>query len=61
MKATLRIECSELDNDYCVVLDCCPGLSAFGDTKEEALHEFAVALLGYMEVLIEDGDKLNER
>ena len=38
-----------------------PGLSAFGETREEALKEFAIALQGYMEVMIEDGEKLVEK
>ncbi len=35
-----------------------PGVSAFGDTPEEALLEYSKVLTGCMEVMIEDGDKL---
>ena len=34
------------------------GISAFGDTKLEALKEFCVAMIGAIDVCIEDGETL---
>jgi len=61
MEATLRIKYYEGDEGYIATLDCCEGLSAFGRTREEALLELSLALQGYMEVMIEDGEKLVEK
>ena len=45
-------------NDYVAVIDKFPGLSGIGDTKEEALKEVHIALIGMLTVYIEDGIKL---
>ncbi len=36
-----------------------PGVSAFGDSIEEALLEYSKALTGCMEVMLDDGDSID--
>lgn len=44
-----NIEWSEDDQEYIVTCPAFPGLSAFGETEEEALREGKIALAGFIE------------
>lgn len=44
-----NIEWSEEDQEYVATCPAFPGLSAFGESEEEALREGKVALAGFIE------------
>ncbi len=46
---SFNIEWSEEDQEYLATCPSFPGLSAFGETEEEALSEGKIALLGFIE------------
>ena len=52
------LKISEQDDGYTVSTDRFPGLSAWGETPEKAMIEFAEALKLYVEVMIEDEETL---
>ena len=54
----IEVQILEQDNGYTVSTDRFPGLSAWGETAEKAMLEFAEALKLYMEVMIEDEAKI---
>ena len=47
------------DGGFIVTLSGFDGLSAWGETPEEAILEFSIALKLYMEVMIEDEEECN--
>lgn len=55
---SMRVEWSEIDNAYKATCPAFPGLSAFGETREEALEEANVALSLFIEDYREEGDEL---
>jgi len=54
----INLQILEQDNGYIVSADQFPGLSAWGETTGKAMLEFAKALKLYMEVMIEDEEKI---
>jgi predicted RNase H-like HicB family nuclease len=48
-KYSFNIEWSEEDQEYLATCPSFPGLTAFGDTEEEALSEGKIALQGFIE------------
>lgn len=56
----MRVEWSEIDDAFKVTCPAFPGLSAFGETREEALEEANVALSLFIEDYREEGDELPE-
>ena len=57
-KKGINLQISKQDDGYIVSADRFPGLSAWGETAEKAMLEFAKALKLYMEVMIEDEAKI---
>jgi predicted RNase H-like HicB family nuclease len=47
---------SEEDQAFIATVPELPGLSAFGDTQEEALRELDIAKGAFLEVMREDGE-----
>ena len=50
---------SDEDESYVATIPEFPGLSAFGDTPEEAAEEAKIAAEGFIQVFKEDGRTLN--
>lgn len=59
-KYSFQIEWSEEDQEYLATCPAFPGLSAFGETEEEALSEAKVALQGFIEVYKDKNFELPE-
>ncbi len=59
-KYSISLSWSDEDEGYIAVIPELPGLSAFGETPEEAAKEVINASEGYIEVLKEDGCELPE-
>ncbi len=59
-KYSINLEWSNEDECYISTIKEFPGLSAFGETPEEAVKEAKVAAKGFIEVLKEDGKKMPE-
>jgi len=59
-KYSVQLSWSDEDDCYIATMKEFPGLSAFGDTPEEAAHEARIAAEGMIKVLIEDGDDIPE-
>lgn len=59
-KYSINLEWSNEDECYISTIQEFPGLSAFGNTPEEAVKEAKIAAKGFIEVLKEDGDKIPE-
>ncbi len=57
-KYSFSVLWSDEDDAYVATVPEFPGLSAFGDTPEEAIREAKIALRGFIEVYEEDGCKL---
>ena len=57
---SIRVEWSERDEAFKASCPAFPGLSAFGDTRGEALEEANVALSLFVEDYLEEGDELPE-
>ena len=57
-KYSINIVWSDEDESYIATIPEFPGLSAFGDTPEEAIEEAKIALAGFIEVFEEDGCKI---
>ncbi|MEW6663800.1 MAG: type II toxin-antitoxin system HicB family antitoxin [Thermodesulfobacteriota bacterium] len=55
-KYSLQLFWSEEDDSYVATIEEFPGLSAFGDTPEEAAREARIAAEGFIKVLEEDGE-----
>ena len=55
MKYPFNIVWSEEDGEYLATCSSFPGLSAFGETEEEALHEAKIALELFIESYKERG------
>lgn len=60
VKYSVNILWSEEDKGFIATVPEFPGLSAFGETYEEALKETQAVLDGYISVLSEDGENLPE-
>ncbi|CAN5878834.1 type II toxin-antitoxin system HicB family antitoxin [soil metagenome] len=59
-KYAIQIFWSEEDEAFVAVCQEFPGLSAFGETREEALHETQIALDLMIEIYREKGISLPE-
>lgn len=59
-KYSISLVWSDEDDCYIATIPEFPGLSAFGDTPEEAAEEAKIAAEGFIEVYKEDGCKLPE-
>lgn len=57
-KYSIDMAWSEADACYVATIKEFPGLSAFGDTPEEAAKEAQKAARGFIKVLEEDGEKI---
>ncbi len=55
---SVRVEWSEIDGEFKATCPAFPGLSAFGETREEAIEEANVALSMFIEDYREEGDEL---
>lgn len=59
-KYSIQLFWSEEDDSYVATIEEFPGLSAFGDTPEEAAREARIAAEGFIKVLQEDGELIPE-
>jgi predicted RNase H-like HicB family nuclease len=59
-KYSVQLSWSDEDECYIATIKEFPGLSAFGDTPEEAAHEARIAAEGMIEDLKEDGEDVPE-
>lgn len=59
-KYSINIKWSDEDKSFIATIPEFPGLSAFGETQEEALKEAKTALNGFVEVYEEDNCQLPE-
>jgi antitoxin HicB len=55
-KYSVSLAWSDEDNGYIALIPELPGLSAFGETPEEAAQEAKIAAEGFLEVYEEDGE-----
>ena len=58
LKYSMTTIWSEEDNGFIVTVKEFPGLSAFGETRSEAIKEAEIALEGFLEVYKEDNREL---
>ncbi len=59
-KYSIQLVWSEEDGGYIATIEELPGLSAFGETPEEAAKEARIAAEGFIQVLLEDGEIIPE-
>lgn len=59
-KYSINLTWSDEDNCYVATVSEFPGLSAFGDTPEEAVEEAKIAVEGFLKVYEEDGCPIPE-
>ena len=59
-KYSINLDWSNEDDCYLATIKEFPGLSAFGDTPEQAAHEAQIAAEAMIEVLKEDGEEIPE-
>jgi predicted RNase H-like HicB family nuclease len=59
-KYSINLTWSDEDNCYVATVSEFPGLSAFGDTPEEAVEEAKIAVEGFVKVYKEDGCPIPE-
>lgn len=59
-KYSINLSWSEEDESYVATIPEFPGLTAFGDTPEEAAEEAKIAAQGFIEVFKEDGLEIPE-
>jgi predicted RNase H-like HicB family nuclease len=57
-KYSVSIKWSDEDNGFIAVVPELDGLSAFGETQDEAIQELMVAAEGYLEAIEESGQKI---
>jgi predicted RNase H-like HicB family nuclease len=57
-KYSIILDWSNEDDCYLATIKEFPGLSAFGDTPEQAAHEAQIAAEAMIEVMKEDGDEI---
>jgi predicted RNase H-like HicB family nuclease len=57
-KYSILLDWSNEDNCYLATIKEFPGLSAFGDTPEQAAHEAQIAAEAMIEVMKEDGEEI---
>ena len=59
-KYSLNLEWSIEDESYIATIQEFPGLSAFGETPQEAVKEAITAAKGFLQIIKEDGDEIPE-
>ncbi len=59
-KYSINLTWSDEDDSYVATVPEFPGLSAFGETPEEAVKEAKIAVKGFVEVFKEDGEEIPE-
>ena len=59
-KHSLNLEWSIEDESYIATIQEFPGLSAFGETPQEAVKEAITAVKGFLQIIKEDGDEIPE-
>jgi len=59
-KYSINLIWSDEDNSYVATVSKFSGLSAFGDTPEEAVEEAKIAVEGFLKVYEEDGCQIPE-
>jgi len=59
-KYSINLTWNDEDNCYIATVSEFPGLSAFGDTPEEAVEEAKIAIEGFLKVYEEDGCQIPE-
>ena len=59
-KYSINLTWSDEDESYVAIVPEFPGLSAFGETPEEAVKEAKIAIEGFIKVFKEDGDEIPE-
>jgi predicted RNase H-like HicB family nuclease len=57
-KYSIHLDWSSEDDCYLATINEFPGLSAFGDTPEQAAHEAQIAAEAMIEILKEDGEEI---
>lgn len=57
---SIHLNWTDEDDCYIATIREFPGLSAFGDTPEQAAHEARVAAEAMIDVMKEDGDDIPE-
>jgi antitoxin HicB len=57
-KYSIHLDWSNEDDCYLATIKEFPGLSAFGDTPEQAAHEAQIAAEAMIEVMKEDGEEI---
>ncbi len=57
---SIHLNWTDEDDCYIATIKEFPGLSAFGDTPEQAAHEAQVAAEAMIDVMKEDGDDIPE-
>ena len=57
-KYSIYLFWNEADQGYVATIDEFPGLSAFGETPEEATMEARIAAEGFFKVMEEDGESI---
>jgi len=57
-KYPIHLNWSDEDDCYIATIKEFPGMSAFGDTPEQAAHEARIAAEAMIEVLKEDGEEI---
>ncbi|MBI5013879.1 MAG: type II toxin-antitoxin system HicB family antitoxin [Deltaproteobacteria bacterium] len=60
VRYSVTIRWSDEDEAYVATVPELPGLSAFGDTEEEALKELEIAQEAFLDVMRERGDPIPE-
>ncbi|MBT4511680.1 MAG: type II toxin-antitoxin system HicB family antitoxin [Chloroflexi bacterium] len=57
-KYSMTLAWSDRDECYVATIPEFPGLSAFGETPEEAANEARIAVEGFIETMLEDGEEV---
>ena len=58
LKYSINLIWSDEDDSYIALAPAFPGLSAFGDTQEEAISEALTVIEGFIQVLTENGESI---
>ncbi|MBU1078419.1 MAG: toxin-antitoxin system HicB family antitoxin [Spirochaetes bacterium] len=60
IKYSIKVAWSDEDKSFIATIEELPGLSAFGDSQEEAVEEAKIAAAGFLKVFEEDGIPIPE-
>jgi len=59
-KYSINLIWSDIDDSYVAIIPEFPGLSAFGETPEDAAREAKIAAEGFIKIYKEDGIEIPE-